>query len=116
MRTTSIRILFPTCCDDLQQGKQAIDLGADTHNRNYVVTNHVYASRKIVDLCRGNIGVTYPSRGGLFAEEAADILRTFFVAGNPAGPLPILHLPLCNFERLPPCLLRPPSSCAIKSN
>eukprot|EP00892_Ulva_mutabilis_P008078 jgi/Ulvmu1/5642/UM231_0005.1 len=31
---------------------------------------------------------TYPSRGGLCAEDAVDLLRAFYVAGNPAAPQP----------------------------
>jgi hypothetical protein len=43
--------------------------------------------------CRGAPGGTYRSRGGLFAEEAVELLRTFYVAGNPAGmPLRLLFL------------------------
>lgn len=51
----------------------------------------------VCDPCRGAHGTVYPSRGGLFAHAAAEILRTFFVAGNPAGvPAPggLPHAPL----------------------
>lgn len=34
---------------------------------------------------RHSLGSTYRSRGGLYAEEAIELLRTFYSSGNPAG-------------------------------
>ena len=33
-------------------------------------------------------GGTYPSRGGLLAAEAVDLLQRFYAAGNPNAPVP----------------------------
>jgi tRNA-specific adenosine deaminase 2 len=33
-------------------------------------------------------GSTYPSRGGLLAAEAVDLLQRFYAAGNPNAPVP----------------------------
>lgn len=46
---------------------------------------HRPSAWKAVVRCRGVRGRVYPARRGLFAAEAIELLRTFYVAGNPAG-------------------------------
>lgn len=49
-------------------------------------------------------GSTYPSRGGLLAAEAVDLLQRFYAAGNPNAPVPhrkVLERPVA------PALMQP---------
>ncbi|KAL4424651.1 hypothetical protein ABPG77_002269 [Micractinium sp. CCAP 211/92] len=38
--------------------------------------------------CGGGDGRPYPTRGGLLAAEAVDLLQRFYIAGNPKAPKP----------------------------
>ena len=40
-------------------------------------------------MCRDTVSKPYPCRGGLYADEAVDLLRAFYIAGNPAGTISI---------------------------
>jgi len=60
-------------------------------------------------------GYPYPSRGGLFAQEAIKLLQDFYTAGNPNGKFVIslwnfLHYPLIS---LFPCYCGPPTSLVL---
>lgn len=44
------------------------------------------------------MGRGFPAQGGLFPEEAVELLREFYAAGNPAGtdaPVAVLGSPHC---------------------
>ncbi|KAG2500803.1 hypothetical protein HYH03_001565 [Edaphochlamys debaryana] len=43
-----------------------------------------------------HIGRGFPARAGLFPEEAVELLREFYAAGNPAAPRP--HRPVVRRE------------------
>ena len=47
-------------------------------------------------------GRPYPSRGGLLAAEAVDLLQRFYAAGNPNAPAP--HRPVRERPAVPPVL------------
>ena len=38
-------------------------------------------------VCRAHAGATFPVRGGLLADEAVQLLKEFYITGNPAGEI-----------------------------